>query len=347
MRYVILPVCAVAFLVLAGCSGRPIMAGRPGALVTETEPDYNSYVALQADPGEPAFCVATVVGPYAKGDYLERVLSELGFRDLRPRSQDRAGCDVLLHLGKDGETTLANAWIKAHSAYTGEPLWEARGKGGFGQMIFPGLGRALRLAFQPGRPVFQQLVESKAKAPTAGASAPAAASTVPEIVSDVDEPPSAAASRIKGHAVIIGVSRYRQALPRADFADRDARTMARYAKAVLGYPEENVTVLVDDGRRAATSRSTWSAGSPTASSRRRGVRLLLRPRRARPAPATPSWSCSTEIRHISMKPPTRSNAYTPAREAPGEVTTVALDSLQRRRGGARSSRRERARWSPS
>jgi len=247
MRLALLPACAAALLSLTGCSGNPIMAGRPGALVTEAEPDDRAYAALQADPGEPVFCVASVVGAYAKDDYLERVLAELGFRDLRPRSPDRAGCAVILHLGKDGTTVLSNAWIKAHSAYTGEPLWEARGQGKVGRPAFPGLGRALRLAFQPGRPAFQLLAESKAKAPAAVAPAPAAPPTAPEIVSDVDSPPSALAPRVKGHAVIIGVSRYRQALPRADFADRDARTMARYAHAILGYPEENVTVLVDDG----------------------------------------------------------------------------------------------------
>ncbi|MEK7389475.1 MAG: caspase family protein [Elusimicrobiota bacterium] len=243
MRYSILPVCAAAFLFLAGCSGRPIMTGRPGALVSGIEPDYNAYEALAEDQSEPVFCVAI-----SNDEWLERVLAELKFRDLRPQSQDRAGCDVLLHLGQDpGNSTLANAWIKAHSAASGERLWEARGKGGVGHSIVPGLGRALRLAFQPGQPAFQRLAESKAKSPTAVASAPAAATAAPEIVSDVDEPPSIATPKIKGHAVIIGVSRYRQALPRADFADRDARIMARYAKAVLGYPEENVTVLVDDG----------------------------------------------------------------------------------------------------
>ncbi|MDD5303200.1 MAG: caspase family protein [Elusimicrobia bacterium] len=247
MRHALLPVCAVAFLFLAGCSANPIMVGRPGALLSEPEPDPRAFAAFESDPSEPTFCVASVVGPGETGAWVEQVLAWLKFRDLRPRSQDLSGCAVLLHLGKDGETTFANAWIKAYSAFTGEQLWEARGKGGFGRTVLPGLGRALKLAFQPGRPAFQRLAESKAKALSPVASAPAAPPSVPDIVSDVDEPPSAAAPRVKGHAVIIGISRYRQALPRADFADRDARTMARYAKAVLGYPDENVAVLVDDG----------------------------------------------------------------------------------------------------
>lgn len=219
------------------------MVGRPGALLPEPAPNM-AFAAIEGDPSEPTFCVASVSGPID----LEFYLVETGrFRDLRLRSQDRSGCAVFLHVGVDGGSTFANGWIKAHSAFTGEQFWEARGKGGFGRSVFPELIRALRLAFQPGRPAFEQLAQSKAKGQSQVASAPAAAPAAAEIVSDVDQAPSTARVRIKGHAVIIGVSRYRQALPRADFADRDAQAMARYAKGVLGYPDANVAVLVDDG----------------------------------------------------------------------------------------------------
>lgn len=63
--------------------------------------------------------------------------------------------------------------------------------------------------------------------------------------SDVDQVPSARARR-KGHAVIIGIERYRTKLPLADFAAGDAVLMGKYAAAVLGYPEENVVVLSND-----------------------------------------------------------------------------------------------------
>lgn len=63
--------------------------------------------------------------------------------------------------------------------------------------------------------------------------------------SDVDQVPSARAKR-KGHAVIIGIERYRTKLPLADFAAGDANLMGKYATAVLGYPEENVVVLSND-----------------------------------------------------------------------------------------------------
>ncbi len=77
------------------------------------------------------------------------------------------------------------------------------------------------------------------------APAPAAAA---EIRSDVDEPPPATAIQPHRYAVIIGVEKYREQLPRADYAEADARVFADYAKRVLGVPEENVALMV--GERA-------------------------------------------------------------------------------------------------
>lgn len=65
--------------------------------------------------------------------------------------------------------------------------------------------------------------------------------------SDVDEPPAArTASGKNRYAVVIGIEQYRDKLPKADFANRDAFIMAQYLIKVLGYPEENVKVLVNE-----------------------------------------------------------------------------------------------------
>lgn len=66
---------------------------------------------------------------------------------------------------------------------------------------------------------------------------------------DAEDPeslPSAAAPRPRAHAVVIGVERYRQSLPRATFASNDANLTAEYFRRVLGVPEENLAVLKDD-----------------------------------------------------------------------------------------------------
>lgn len=63
---------------------------------------------------------------------------------------------------------------------------------------------------------------------------------------DPENLPSAAARRPHAHAVVIGVERYRQRLPRATFASSDAKLTAEYFRRVLGVPEENLAVLHDD-----------------------------------------------------------------------------------------------------
>jgi hypothetical protein len=58
--------------------------------------------------------------------------------------------------------------------------------------------------------------------------------------------PAPAPARPRAHALVIGVERYRQNLPRADFAASDARLTAEYFRRVLGVPEENLAFLGDD-----------------------------------------------------------------------------------------------------
>lgn len=83
-------------------------------------------------------------------------------------------------------------------------------------------------------------------APVASAAAAAAtAVTAPAANENVDElPPVRVHSR--GHAIVIGVENYREKLPKADYAASDAKVTAEYAKRVLGYPEENVALLLGD-----------------------------------------------------------------------------------------------------
>ncbi|MBI4679346.1 MAG: caspase family protein [Elusimicrobia bacterium] len=83
-----------------------------------------------------------------------------------------------------------------------------------------------------------------ANAQAATAQAPA---QLPAVRSDVDEVPSVKPARRKAHAVVIGIENYRQQLPSVDFASSDARLVAKYLTRVLGYPEENVAVLTNDG----------------------------------------------------------------------------------------------------
>ena len=67
------------------------------------------------------------------------------------------------------------------------------------------------------------------------------------VISDVDELPVMQAKPKKNaYAIVIGVEKYRQKLPKADYADNDARIMAEYLAKVMGYPEENIVMLIND-----------------------------------------------------------------------------------------------------
>jgi uncharacterized caspase-like protein len=63
----------------------------------------------------------------------------------------------------------------------------------------------------------------------------------------VDTPPAGRAkARANAYAVVVGIETYRDKLPKADFADRDAKLMGEYLTKVLGYPEENVVVRLNE-----------------------------------------------------------------------------------------------------
>jgi hypothetical protein len=90
------------------------------------------------------------------------------------------------------------------------------------------------------------IIRSRA-APAAPAARQPAAPVAAAAASEIDDLGgiSAAASR-QGHAVVIGVQRYREKLPAADFAASDARLVARYLTGAAGFKPENVVTLVDD-----------------------------------------------------------------------------------------------------
>ncbi len=65
--------------------------------------------------------------------------------------------------------------------------------------------------------------------------------------SDVDRLPAVTARQRHGaHAVVIGIGQYREKLPQADYADRDALLMREYLTRAMGYQEENVVVLLNE-----------------------------------------------------------------------------------------------------
>lgn len=92
--------------------------------------------------------------------------------------------------------------------------------------------------------MLETLREASAAKSPAAASVPAAAS------SDVDTPRARSAENPANFALVIGVEKYSNDLPEAQFAERDAQAVKRHLLA-MGYPERNIKVL--QGSRAVRS----------------------------------------------------------------------------------------------
>jgi hypothetical protein len=70
---------------------------------------------------------------------------------------------------------------------------------------------------------------------------------LPALKSDIDEPPFVLTrSNQQAYALVIGIEEYRQNLPHADYANHDAAIVASYLVKTMGYPEENVVILLND-----------------------------------------------------------------------------------------------------
>lgn len=96
---------------------------------------------------------------------------------------------------------------------------------------------------------FLRQAQAKPAGETGQASAPRAvpAAQAPAASSDVDRLPAARNARKKNaYAVVVGIGKYRERLPAADYADKDAELVGEYLTNVLGYPEENVIVRLNE-----------------------------------------------------------------------------------------------------
>jgi len=80
-----------------------------------------------------------------------------------------------------------------------------------------------------------------------GRPAPVAFSEKPLTPSDIEELPKAVSGlNQNAYAIVIGIETYRQKLPKADFAANDAKLVSEYLTKTMGYPEENVILLIND-----------------------------------------------------------------------------------------------------
>jgi ankyrin repeat protein len=157
-------------------------------------------------------------------DAVARLLLERG---ANPEARDRVGQTPLHEAAKNGHAGII-ALLLAHDVYA----WGKDNRG-----LTP-----LDLARRSGKASAVQALEEAlagrkplAPPPVAAASAP------PTPRSAVDVPPSLSPKPKPGtHALVVGIERYRNALPPADFASRDAETMERYLVQAMGIPAHQV-----------------------------------------------------------------------------------------------------------
>lgn len=236
LRVYLLIVCAAVLGLTTACSTLLISAAQDG--------DTKRVIALLdqgTDPNEVGGSGATALQVAAVEGHLETV------KALVDRGADMEKRPAVL--GASMGTPLYLAAYLGHTQIVQFLLSRGADTG-----MRNDLGQtALDVARERGYPRIVQLLEqaearvlAKEQSPS-----PLAPSTTqmpsPKLTSDVDRLP-AATGRLNKHAyaVVIGIEQYRERLPKADFADRDATLMGEYLTKVLGYPEENVVVRVNE-----------------------------------------------------------------------------------------------------
>lgn len=107
-----------------------------------------------------------------------------------------------------------------------------------------------RYAMQSGDPEIRTLILERGAVARAEQPAAPVAEATPTQGDDVDTPRVRGTARPDDFALVVGVEEY-QTLPKADFAERDAKTMRRHLEA-LGFPIRNIVTLL--GNQATKSK---------------------------------------------------------------------------------------------
>lgn len=153
----------------------------------------------------------------------------------------RRGKEATIHIEKEG--------------YESQDVRLNRQLGGWiwGNILFGGLiGLGVDLISEKGYGVDPDEVNVTLKPATNLSASTTNSTSLPQKLpplspSDVDIPPARQTTRKShAHAIVIGVETYRNQLPKADYAEQDAKVVSNYLSTSMGFEENNIALLVND-----------------------------------------------------------------------------------------------------
>ncbi|MDD5629194.1 MAG: caspase family protein [Elusimicrobia bacterium] len=212
-----------------GCGPKPVLQG------DSLELDIDLAVCVYPEGFAPDYTMGQFQAARQGRGYF-RTIKRIGTLN------DAAGCDLIIDLNETGSTTLSPIIADIYSAYSRKKIFDfrARGRNQGGKV-----GEAVYQAFKPGSIRYAQL-KAEAGQPV---QMPAAMPSAPAMPS-VDQPAYHLTERPDDFAVVVGIEKYSNDLPDAQFAERDAAAVKAHLLA-LGVPERNIKSLT--GQRATLS----------------------------------------------------------------------------------------------
>ena len=98
-----------------------------------------------------------------------------------------------------------------------------------------------------GRMVANAVKYARVGPPKGGMGQEVAVKAIPPDAVEVDQlPQKQAKPNPNAFAIVVGIEQYRQDLPASEFSSHDAEIMDKYLTGVLGYPEKNVVMLLNE-----------------------------------------------------------------------------------------------------
>ena len=239
---------------------RAVLALTLALVVRQANAAWTQVVA-PVEPVELTACVFQAAADQDTGKLSEKFQAQASgssyFTSLVPANSldDAQNCDVSVKLSYEKTATkpvMRMGRAEVFSTRSKRVLFHAERKQGWGWGFAGDLAADVRDRFKNDSSLVRGLAAEKAPARAqeeARTAPPADAPPAPqaEAKSDVDQPTAKLAEHPNDYAVVVGIEKYSNDLPDAQYAEHDAAAVKSHLLA-LGYPERNIKLLT--GQRA-------------------------------------------------------------------------------------------------